>query len=144
MVAYLPVPTRRRERNVFDHLDPDHQLCCAHALRELQAVTDTAPTGHWCWATQAADALAAIQKLIADARAATADVDPAALAAQIQHYRCAAQIGANQNAARTDKLMKKHHALARRLLDRQDLTTCASPKTGEYRRTTTAPNATSG
>ena len=22
---------------------PDHQLCCAHALRELQAVTDAAP-----------------------------------------------------------------------------------------------------
>jgi hypothetical protein len=24
---------------------PDHQLCCAHALRELQAVTDAAPQG---------------------------------------------------------------------------------------------------
>ena len=24
---------------------PDHQLCCAHALRELQAVTDSAPAG---------------------------------------------------------------------------------------------------
>ena len=36
---------------------PDHQLCCAHALRELQAVTDAAAPGDWCWATQAADAL---------------------------------------------------------------------------------------
>ena len=102
------------------YLDPDHQLCCAHALRELQAVTDTTPTGDWCWATQAADALVAIQKLIAAARAATTDLDPPALAAQTQLYRSAAQIGANQNAARTDKLMKKRHALARRLLDRQD------------------------
>ena len=34
---------------------PEHQLCCAHALRELQAVTDAAPGGQWCWASQAAD-----------------------------------------------------------------------------------------
>src|SRR5216684_5070718 len=27
-----------------------HQLCCAHALRELQAVTDLTPPGQWCWA----------------------------------------------------------------------------------------------
>jgi Transposase IS66 family len=31
---------------------PEHQLCCAHALRELQAVTDAAPAGQWCWRTQ--------------------------------------------------------------------------------------------
>jgi transposase len=37
---------------------PDHQLCCAHALRELQAVTDAAPAGQWCWAAQAAGTLA--------------------------------------------------------------------------------------
>jgi transposase len=24
---------------------PDQQLCCAHALRELQAITDCAPAG---------------------------------------------------------------------------------------------------
>jgi transposase len=36
---------------------PDHQLCCAHALRELQAVTDAGPEGPWCWAAQAAEAL---------------------------------------------------------------------------------------
>jgi transposase len=40
---------------------PDHQLCCAHALRELQAVTDAAPAGQWCWAAQAAGALTAMQ-----------------------------------------------------------------------------------
>ncbi|MCK9925466.1 transposase [Frankia sp. AgPm24] len=27
-----------------------HQLCVAHILRELQAVSDTAPAGTWCWA----------------------------------------------------------------------------------------------
>src|ERR1022692_182782 len=37
-----------------------HQLCCAHAARELQAVADAAPAGQWCRATQAAEALAAI------------------------------------------------------------------------------------
>ena len=42
---------------------PDHQLCCAHALRELQAVTDAAPQGQWCWAAQAAEALTAMQAL---------------------------------------------------------------------------------
>lgn len=102
------------------YLGPEHQLCCAHALRELQAVTDTAVAGDWCWANQAADALVAIQKMIADARDAKAALEPAALARQIQLFRSAAQIGVTHNAARTDKLMNKHHALARRLLDRQD------------------------
>jgi hypothetical protein len=36
------------------YMAPDHQLCCAHALRELQAVTDAAPERQWCWATQRA------------------------------------------------------------------------------------------
>src|SRR5258708_17721036 len=40
-----------------------HKLCCAHALRELQSVTDTAPAAEWCWATQAADALTAMHSL---------------------------------------------------------------------------------
>jgi hypothetical protein len=35
-------------------------------LRELQAVADTTPTGQWCWATQTADALVAMQKLLAE------------------------------------------------------------------------------
>jgi len=39
---------------------PDHQLCSAHALRELQAVTDAAPDGQWCWATQAAEEITAM------------------------------------------------------------------------------------
>ena len=100
---------------------PDHQLCCAHALRELQAVTDAAPGDQWCWATQAAEAITAMQELVREAisqgRTAT---DPAVLAAQVRLYRSAALIGASQTAARSGALMRKHNALARRLLDRQD------------------------
>jgi transposase len=100
---------------------PDHQLCCAHALRELQAVTDAAPQGQWCWAAQAAEALTAMQQLVSEAIRHRWDVaDPAALAAQVRLFRSAALIGAAQTAARSGALMKKHNALARRLLGRQD------------------------
>ena len=100
---------------------PGHQLCCAHAARELQAVTDLAPAGQWCWATQAAEALAGMQRLAACAIAQRRDaIDPAALAARVRLYRSAALIGIRDTAARSGKLMKKHNALARRLLDRQD------------------------
>ena len=100
---------------------PSHQLCCAHALRELQAVTDSAPAGQWCWAAQAADALTGMQALVSEAIAQGRDaVDPAALAAQIHSYRSAVLLGARQTAARSGPLMRKHHALARRLAGRQD------------------------
>ena len=100
---------------------PEHQLCCAHALRELQAVTDAAPAGQWCWAAQAAEALTAMQDLVREAISQGRDaVDPVALAAQIHLYRSAALTGASQTAARSGALMKKHNALARRLRDRQD------------------------
>jgi len=99
----------------------DHQLCCAHALRELQAVTDSAPAGQWCWAAQAADALTTIQALVSEAIAQDRDAaDPAALALQMHRYRSAILLGARQTAARSGTLMRKHHALARRLLDRWD------------------------
>jgi transposase len=104
------------------YVDAAHQLCCAHALRELAAVADFAGSdADWCWATQAGDALVAMQKLVAEAITAGADaVDPDALDTQIQLYRSAAQIGLTQTAARTSKVMRKHNALARRLRDRQD------------------------
>jgi hypothetical protein len=74
-----------------------------------------------CWATQAADTLVAMQTLVADATAAGADqIDPDALDKQVRLYRSAVRIGATQTAARTSKLMRKHHALARRLLERQN------------------------
>ncbi len=99
----------------------DHQLCCAHALRELQAVTDLAPEGEWCWASQAADALTAMQKLVSEAITQGRDaVDPDALAEQVTRYRSAALIGISQTRDRPGALARKHHALARRLRDRQD------------------------
>ena len=104
------------------YVDAQHQLCCAHALRELQAVADTAPPdAGWCWASQVADALVVMQRLVAQAIAAGAGtVDADTLNPPVQLYRSAAQIGITQTAARSDAVMKKHNALARRLIDRQD------------------------
>jgi transposase len=103
------------------YIDAEHQLCCAHALRELAGVADTAPPdADWCWATQAGDALVAMQHLVTEAIAAGADtVDADALATQVHRYRWAAQVGITETAARCDAVTKNHNALARRLLDRQ-------------------------
>jgi transposase len=103
------------------YVDAEHQLCCAHALRELQGVADTAADAKWCWATQVADAIGAMQKLATDAIAAgTETIDPDALNQQVRFYRSAAQIGLTATAARSNPVMRKHNALARRLLARQD------------------------
>lgn len=104
------------------YADVEHQLCCAHALRELQGVSDAAPSdADWCWATQAADALVALQKLVSQAIATGADaLDPDALAEQVGLFRSAVQIGINQTSARSSEIMRKHNALARRLRDRRD------------------------
>src|SRR4051812_15999703 len=92
------------------YVDAAHQLCCAHALRELAAVADSAgPDADWCWATQAGDALVAMQKLVTEAIAAGDDaVDPDVLDKQVQLYHSAAQIGVTQTAPRTGKMMQKH------------------------------------
>src|SRR5690242_17090698 len=107
------------------YIDVEHQLCCAHAQRELAAVADAAPPdADWCWATQAGDALVAMQNLVAEAIATDAEtvdtVDTDALAEQVRLYRSAVQIGINSTAARSDKVMRKHNALARRLRKRED------------------------
>jgi transposase len=95
------------------YTDAGHQLCCAHVVRELAGVADLSPAGSWCWATQAAEALVAMQKLVDEAATTGQDaLDPAALAEQIHRYRSAAQIGVNATAARSSKLMKSHNALA--------------------------------
>ena len=88
----------------------------------MSGVLDTAPPDtRWCWATQASDALVMMQQLVAQAVVAGAAViDPDSLAEQVRLYRSAAQIGATETAARSDRIVKKHNALARRLLDRQD------------------------
>jgi transposase len=103
------------------YTDIEHQLCCAHAVRELAAVAETAPAEVWCWATQASDALVAMQHLVAQAKDRGADrVDTDDLAQQVYAYRSAVHIGLSQTAARSSKVMRKHHALARRLAGRQD------------------------
>ena len=62
-----------------------------------------------------------MQELVANTIATAADtVNPDTLAEQLRLYRSAAQIGLSRTAAPSDALMRKHHALARRLLDRQD------------------------
>lgn len=100
-----------------------HALCNAHALRELQAVTDVAPAGAWCWATQAADALRDMKRL-ADASVAIdgtfGHLDQDKLAAIRHRYHSAVLIGSRETAARAGPLIRKHHALATRLLCRQD------------------------
>ena len=99
-----------------------HALCNAHLLRELQAVTDTTGDGRWCWATQASDALRAMKNLVDAAHAADgtlATLDAARLAQARHLFHSAVVIGANDTKTRATKLMAKHHALARRLLDRQ-------------------------
>jgi transposase len=103
------------------YTDAAHQLCCAHAVRELRAAADAAPTRNgWHWATQAADALVAIQKLVTDAAAEAGAADTDALGIQIHAFRCATLIGAAQTRARSTPIMRKHHALARRLVERHD------------------------
>ena len=100
-----------------------HALCNAHALRELQAVADLTPQSQWCWAQQSADALREMNQLIKDALATSNNlngIDAAALAAAIHRYHSAALLGAEMTRTRASKLMAKHHALARRLIDRQD------------------------
>ena len=90
------------------------------AVRELRAAAEAGPARNgWHWATQAADALVAVQYLVANA-AAGDPVDPEALGVQIHAFRCATVIGAAQTRTRSTPIMRKHHALARRLVARHD------------------------
>ncbi|MGH3803031.1 MAG: IS66 family transposase, partial [Pseudonocardiaceae bacterium] len=106
-----------------------HQLCTAHVLRELIAVTDfhaattgDADTESWCWAQRIIDALLLLQR-----QAATGPIDPAVLAQQRQLIERAARIGATSSPP--GKVGNKHRALARRIHRRQ----------GDYLRFTTNP-----
>ena len=84
----------------------------------------------WCWASRAADALRQMKHL-ADAALARgsilASIDQDKLAAARHQFRSASLIGERETAAAAGPLMKKHHALARRLRQRQ----------GDYLRFTT-------
>lgn len=84
---------------------------------------DAAPEGQWCWAAQAADAQRDMKRL-ADASLAIdgtlGHVDQDKLAAARHEYHSALLIGQRETAARASPLMRKHHALARWLLTRED------------------------
>jgi transposase len=100
-----------------------HALCNAHALRELQAVIDTAPDGQWCWAAQAAGAQREMKRLTGASLAVDgtlSHMDREKLAEVRHRYRSALVIGGRETASRAGPLMRKHHALARRLLRRED------------------------
>jgi transposase len=101
-----------------------HALCNAHVLRELQAVIDATPDSQWCWAAQVADALREMKDLVdvalADGSGSLDALEAAQLAQAMNLFRSAALIGARDTQTRSTKLMAKHHALARRLSDRQD------------------------
>ncbi|WP_063842919.1 IS66 family transposase [Sphaerimonospora mesophila] len=99
-----------------------HALCNSHLLRELQQVIDTAPGGQWCWAEQAAVALCEMKTLVEAALKAGGlkHLDQVALAEQVRLWRSAALVGKNDTAARSGMLMKKHNALATRMLARHD------------------------
>ncbi|MCK9879111.1 IS66 family transposase [Frankia sp. Ag45/Mut15] len=101
------------------YTDATHQLCVAHVLRELQAITDSAPAGTWCWATQAADALLALHRLTVDAATIGTAIDPADLATHTRALRHTAHIGITQTSPRGTTLMAARHALACRLVDRE-------------------------
>jgi transposase len=103
-----------------------HARCNAHILRELRAVTDHHDTsggaGAWCWATQAADALRTMKRLVdaALARDGTLDSDPVKMLQARHAFRSAARLGVTATAARATSLEKGRNALARRLLDKHD------------------------
>jgi transposase len=82
------------------YTSPGHQLCCAHALGELQAVANLVPEGQWCWAAEAAEALTGMQALVAEAIPEGWDADDVALAGMSPATAPPALTGTSQTAAR--------------------------------------------
>lgn len=100
-----------------------HQLCGAHLLRELHAVTETAAKGAWCWASHAADALRDLNRAVMRARTVDGShhtLDQDQIRNARHRYESAVQIGITETAGRDTKLTAKHNALARRMRDRCD------------------------
>jgi transposase len=87
----------------------DHQLCCAHLLRELQAVQDNHnhEGRHWCWAEQTATAL---KTLIHD--------PVSGLDYQKALITSATQAAVSEDPEPDNKIGKKHLALIRRIEER--------------------------
>lgn len=104
----------------YDCYPATHALCNAHLLRELVAVTETTPEGAWCWADQVRDALLDLKTLVDEAvTSSRVAIDPTLLAGRIRLIRSAAVIAMSTTRRRRSPIEAKHHALARRILDRQ-------------------------
>lgn len=97
----------------------DHQLCCAHLIRELTAVAEYHdahdPPGAFCWARQVIEVLLT---LIRDPGAAAGHADPKVLAAGRRLITDAALRGAESGVP--GKVGANHRALARRIGARID------------------------
>jgi transposase len=97
-----------------------HSLCCAHLVRELVAATEIDEHAA-VWAQQGIDALLALKDSADTAIAhGVAGIDPQILDEQINRYRHAALVGVSDHSRQSTKVGKKLHALARRMLDRQE------------------------
>lgn len=99
-----------------------HVLCNAHLLHELQAVSDAAGDGVWCWADRAAEALVAMKTLVEEhlARALSlAGIEIHRMGVLRHSWRSAVAIGLDQTSGRESKLVARFHALAKRMRDRE-------------------------
>lgn len=100
--------------------DAQHSLCCAHILRELVAVTETSPTGGQ-WAHRAAQVLRELKTACDLARELGHNTLEAELLADAaRRYTAAVTVGFNVSSGARNEIDKKHNALARRMLNRQD------------------------
>ena len=126
------------------YIESEHQLCCAHALRELQGVADTAPPdAQWCWATQVSTRWSRCNtwQPTRSPPARTGSIptpSPNRSGATAQPPRSASP---RPPPARTNRCRSTTRSPV--ACSTGKTTTCASPPAGEYRPTTTDPNATS-
>jgi transposase len=96
-----------------------HALCCSHLLRELVAAGELDPAA--TWAEQGIRALLALKAAAETALAADQDrIATDVLAAGVASFRHAALIGVKDHAGQLTPIGKKLHALARRMLERQE------------------------
>lgn len=95
-------------------------MCGAHLLRELVAVTESSPTGGQ-WAVRVMQVLRQAKTAADDAcRDGAIGLDPDWLTRMSRAYTSAATVGYNVTSGRANEVEAKHHALARRLLQRRD------------------------
>lgn len=103
------------------YTEADHALCCAHALRELVAVTERGHEAARCAAYRAIDALLALKKATDTARVTGANrIADEVRAGELKALHTAVRDGLKGTAARSSKTERKHNALFKRLHSRWD------------------------